>query len=98
MLQKRYTILLADRTTGAVRRLTVSIRTVLLLFGSVALVSMLEQMKQVLKPGGKDFVKTHPGPGMAGNFAIRNSAADADDHGNNWQGRGWRSRFDYKCE
>jgi murein DD-endopeptidase MepM/ murein hydrolase activator NlpD len=41
MLQKRYTILLADRTTGAVRRLTVSIRTVLLLFGSVALVSML---------------------------------------------------------
>lgn len=28
----------------------------------VALVSMLEQMKQFLKPGGKDFVKTHPSP------------------------------------
>lgn len=32
MLQKRYTILVADRTSGAVRRLTVSVRTALAFF------------------------------------------------------------------
>lgn len=37
MLQKRYTILVADRTTGAVRRLTVSLRTVLVLSTVMAL-------------------------------------------------------------
>jgi murein DD-endopeptidase MepM/ murein hydrolase activator NlpD len=37
MLQNRYTILVADRTTGAVRRLTVSVRTALALLGAVAL-------------------------------------------------------------
>lgn len=37
MLQKRYTILVADRTTGAVRRLTVSVRGVLVLFALLAL-------------------------------------------------------------
>jgi hypothetical protein len=28
-----------------------------------------------------DLVKTHAGMGMAGNFAVRDSAADTDDHG-----------------
>lgn len=37
MLQKRYTILVADRTSGAVRRLTISVRTALTLFGVCAI-------------------------------------------------------------
>jgi hypothetical protein len=28
-----------------------------------------------------DFVKTHAGMGMTGNFTVRNSAADTDNHG-----------------
>ena len=28
-----------------------------------------------------DFVKTHPCAGMAGNVTVRDSAADANDHG-----------------
>lgn len=37
MLQKRYTILVADRTTGAARRLTISLRTALLIAGALVL-------------------------------------------------------------
>ncbi len=37
MLEKRYTILVADRTTGAVRRLTISLRAALLVLGALAL-------------------------------------------------------------
>ncbi len=31
-----------------------------------------------------DFVKTHAGAGMTGNFTVRDSAADTDDHGWAW--------------
>ena len=37
MLEKRYTILVADRTTGAVRRLTISLRAACLVLGALAL-------------------------------------------------------------
>ena len=34
-----------------------------------------------------DFIKTHTGMGMAGDFTVGNPAADADDHGN-WAAQG----------
>ena len=36
-----------------------------------------------------DFVETEASAGMAGDFAIRDTAADTDDHGWTWLG-GWR--------
>lgn len=36
-----------------------------------------------------DFVKAHAGPGMAGNFAVGDSAADTNNHGGG-QCEGWQ--------
>ena len=45
-----------------------------------------------------DFVKPHASPGMASNFPVGNSAADADDHGNRTQKREVVEEKNYKCE
>src|SRR4051794_15924898 len=41
MLGRRYTVLIADRTTGVVRRVTISLRMTLALFGSVVILPVL---------------------------------------------------------
>ena len=41
MLGRRYTVLIADRTTGVVRRVTISLRTSLAVFGTVVILPVL---------------------------------------------------------